>query len=721
MIAERSISRRLCFLLLSCVAVSIYSEIAQLEAMMMSNEQTIAQRHDRALLSTPDQMSTSLEERVAPVAVEEEAGMLSRFVSYFKPSNLWKKLASSWIMRFFKPHIYLRYSSDRLAAGNKLFIKVHADKAKDLFSSDEFRKWSKYFTAAFPDNPWFGDKLAFGDLFGAALIEYGVKAQDNAKSEAFVDDLKKSLRALSDRLQKDESSKLIGVQLQEQIDRAFGNEVKLVNADNVQPVHKLSLLQEMTAEAKLVNADNVQSVHKLSSPQGMISEEKLVNADDVQPVLKLSSQQEMTDEEKLVNADNVQPVHKLSSQQKVISKPVNSVTSTLNEQEKIASNLLAASGLDKVETYTFNSVNFVRWSKTMAIHFNSEEYDGAGIMLTTLAKLDKKKLLASISTTKVVDGKLAFGDNFRAAMMDYIAIAKDTDDLKGFAEELEKSLLALINQLHGDKSADILKGELLVSSMNKNNKNLVDLFKESSVQTWYLDKSQKDKEEAFSVLDRRLKMQGITSKQIGEAFSHDPDILTSKQIGEAVSQDPDILTGNAMDDLVHYKLSILLKNYKSERVTSDESFLDTWFQEAFILNAVPKRALAILRGSFKDPQILRSCVHSISYGGALETFSRKIKSAVTNGWKGQKDAKVLGSFELEKFSFKDPVVNVWISYMTNCYEKVVGDKIAEIIFEPFRKDVPELIKAGKGNSYPPYRFISESLQEMMPKQAENSS
>ncbi|KAL8013144.1 hypothetical protein Plhal710r2_c040g0139861 [Plasmopara halstedii] len=722
MIAERSISRRLCFLLLSCVAVSIYSEIAQLEAMMMSNEQTIAQRHDRALLSTPDQMSTSLEERVAPVAVEEEAGMLSRFVSYFKPSNLWKKLASSWIMRFFKPHIYLRYSSDRLAAGNKLFIKVHADKAKDLFSSDEFRKWSKYFTAAFPDNPKdaaglmvstmaehqqdlliesisntkvVGDKLAFGDLFGAALIEYGVKAQDNAKSEAFVDDLKKSLRALSDRLQKDESSKLIGVQLQEQIDRAFGNEVKLVNADNVQPVHKLSLLQEMTAE------------------------EKLVNADDVQPVLKLSSQQEMTDEEKLVNADNVQPVHKLSSQQKVISKPVNSVTSTLNEQEKIAFNLLAASGLDKVETYTFNSVNFVRWSKTMAIHFNSEEYDGAGIMLTTLAKLDKKKLLASISTTKVVDGKLAFGDNFRAAMMDYIAIAKDTDDLKGFAEELEKSLLALINQLHGDKSADILKGELLVSSMNKNNKNLVDLFKESSVQTWYLDKSQKDKEEAFSVLDRRLKMQGITSKQIGEAFSHDPDILTSKQIGEAVSQDPDIPTGNAMDDLVHYKLSILLKNWKSERVTSDESFLDTWFQEAFILNAVPERALAILRGSFKDPQILRSCVHSISYGGALETFARKIRSAVTNGWKGQKDAKVLGSFELEKFSFKDPVVNVWISYMTN-YEKV-GDKIAKIIFEPFRKDVPELIKAGKGNSYPPYRFISESLQEMMPKQAENSS
>ncbi|KAL7683816.1 hypothetical protein Plhal304r1_c039g0116731 [Plasmopara halstedii] len=678
MIAERSISRRLCFLLLSCVAVSIYSEIAQLEAMMMSNEQTIAQRHDRALLSTPDQMSTSLEERVAPVAVEEEAGMLSRFVSYFKPSNLWKKLASSWIMRFFKPHIYLRYSSDRLAAGNKLFIKVHADKAKDLFSSDEFRKWSKYFTAAFPDNPKdaaglmvstmaehqqdlliesisntkvVGDKLAFGDLFGAALIEYGVKAQDNAKSEAFVDDLKKSLRALSDRLQKDESSKLIGVQLQEQIDRAFGNEVKLVNADNVQPVHKLS------------------------------------------------SQQEMTDEEKLVNADNVQPVHKLSSQQKVISKPVNSVTSTLNEQEKIAFNLLAASGLDKVETYTFNSVNFVRWSKTMAIHFNSEEYDGAGIMLTTLAKLDKKKLLASISTTKVVDGKLAFGDNFRAAMMDYIAIAKDTDDLK----------------LHGDKSADILKGELLVSSMNKNNKNLVDLFKESSVQTWYLDKSQKDKEEAFSVLDRRLKMQGITSKQIGEAFSHDPDILTSKQIGEAVSQDPDILTGNAMDDLVHYKLSILLKNYKSERVTSDESFLDTWFQEASILNAVPERALAILRGSFKDPQILRSCVHSISYGGALATFSRKIKSAITEKWNRENYAEVLRSFELKSFSWDDPLVGILISYVVFKEEPAGHSLIANIINEVFPENVLDIIKAGENHVHPDFRTISDELKKIAKK------
>ncbi|KAL7996790.1 hypothetical protein Plhal703r1_c37g0133651 [Plasmopara halstedii] len=509
-----------------------------------------------------------------------------------------------------------------------------------------------------------GDKLAFGDLFGAALIEYGVKAQDNAKSEAFVDDLKKSLRALSDRLQKDESSKLIGVQLQEQIDRAFGNEVKLVNADNVQP---------------------------------------------------LSSQQEMTDEEKLVNADNVQPVHKLSSQQKVISKPVNSVTSTLNEQEKIAFNLLAASGLDKVETYTFNSVNFVRWSKTMAIHFNSEEYDGAGIMLTTLAKLDKKKLLASISTTKVVDGKLAFGDNFRAAMMDYIAIAKDTDDLKGFAEELEKSLLALINQLHGDKSADILKGELLVSSMNKNNKNLVDLFKESSVQTWYLDKSQKDKEEAFSVLDRRLKMQGITSKQIGEAFSHDPDILTSKQIGEAVSQDPDILTGNAMDDLVHYKLSILLKNYKSERVTSDESFLDTWFQEASILNAVPERALAILRGSFKDPQILRSCVHSISYGGALATFSRKIKSAITEKWNRENYAEVLRSFELKSFSWDDPLVGILISYVVFKEEPAGHSLIANIINEVFPENVLDIIKAGENHVHPDFRTISDELKKIAKK------
>ncbi|KAL7681578.1 hypothetical protein Plhal304r1_c056g0142271 [Plasmopara halstedii] len=93
---------------------------------MVSAERAMAQRYERALLSTSDQLSTSLEERVAPVAVEDDAGMLSRFVTYFKPSFLWQKFASSWIMRFFKPHIYLRHIADKEAAGEMLLKKVNA-------------------------------------------------------------------------------------------------------------------------------------------------------------------------------------------------------------------------------------------------------------------------------------------------------------------------------------------------------------------------------------------------------------------------------------------------------------------------------------------------------------------------------------------------------------------------------------------------------------------
>ncbi|KAL7681510.1 hypothetical protein Plhal304r1_c056g0141561 [Plasmopara halstedii] len=138
MIAARSVSRCLRFLSLISVALLIYSEKSQLEATMTSNEQTIAQRHDRALMSTSDQTSTTLKERGAPFSVEEVVNRVSRLVSFFT-SYLWKKLASSWIMRFFKPHIDMSHAFDKIAAGSKLLIIAHADEVTDFFNSHEFQ------------------------------------------------------------------------------------------------------------------------------------------------------------------------------------------------------------------------------------------------------------------------------------------------------------------------------------------------------------------------------------------------------------------------------------------------------------------------------------------------------------------------------------------------------------------------------------------------------
>ncbi|KAL7681523.1 hypothetical protein Plhal304r1_c056g0141691 [Plasmopara halstedii] len=625
MIATRFISLRLCFLLLSCVTVLIYSEISRLEAMMMSNEQTIAQRHDRALTSTPDQMSTSLEERGAPVAVEEEAGMLSRFVSYFKPSNLWKKLASSWIMRFFMPHIYLRHSSNIESAGNKLFIKLHADKAKDLFSSREFGKWSKYFTDAFPDNPEkaagymvsilatkhevqlvnsipktevVNDKLAFGDEFEAALINY-LRVM-------------RSLRRLKIVLN---SSELIGVKMQEQImSVSSGNEEKLVDAVNVQPVHKLSSLQE------------------------------------------------------------------------VVSEPVTLVTPRLSTQEEKAAYLLNEAGLDKVVKDIFNSKQFKVWSEQMKTHFPSKE---------------DEKVLDSIPTTKVVDDELAFGRNFRAALMDYIALAKDTEDPPHFAQKLQESLLALIKQLEGELNwsfGEILKGELLVSSIKKNKRNLVHVVEDRNVRIWYDTESNNDKERAISVLYRRLKLQGITNQQIGEA----------------VHQDPLILNEQVMADLVHYQLSIMLKSRIEKDVILKDSYLITWFQEASVLNARANELLIILREAHvHDAYIVRYCSDLAGHSDKSKELLRRVQAEVTNEWSEMDDAEVLNNFMLRKFSFDDPVVQAWVLHVNSQKGEAASSFIADLVFKKFEDQVPEIIEAERGKRSSSNLRICNELQKLL--------
>ncbi|KAL8013056.1 hypothetical protein Plhal710r2_c040g0138941 [Plasmopara halstedii] len=349
-------------------------------------------------------------------------------------------------MRFFMPHIYLRHSSDIPAAGGILFMKARADKVEHLFGSKEFQTWSKYFTNAFPDNPkvaadnmvltlvryhidkfvdsipktkFDNGELAFGAPFEAALIRYIVKTKKIPESEPEAIRLEESMGKLIKRLKEDDKSKSIGERLEQAIrgDGISNSKENLV--DNVQPVQKLSPNQN--GEGKL----------EIGIRDDGISNSK----------------------ENLVNVDNVQPVQKLSPNQNGISKPIISFTSASDEQVATAFKLLQDAGLDKVSEGIFNSQEFQKWSELIAKTFPDEPHEGAGIMLITLAKVDKDKLVNSIRTTNFENSEFTFGVRFKDALIDYIAIAKDTDDL---ANDLQIALLDLtISLLRKDIESSI--------------------------------------------------------------------------------------------------------------------------------------------------------------------------------------------------------------------------------------------------------------------------
>ncbi|KAL7679943.1 hypothetical protein Plhal304r1_c071g0159491 [Plasmopara halstedii] len=493
----------------------IHSELSQLEAMMMSDQQT--HRHDQALTSFPDQLSTSLEERAAPVAVEEEAGILSRFVSYLKPSYLWKKLALSRTMRFLMPHIYLRHSSDIPAAGGILFMKARADEAQDLFGSQEFQTWSKYFTNAFPDNL---EKAA--DNMVLTLVRY------------FKDKLVYSIANT-----KFDDGKLA-------FDAPF--EAALIRY--------------------IVNAKKDKSPSRWLIPIGERLE-KGIRGDGIS-----------SSEENLVNGDRVQPVQRSSSHEEVIDKHVISITPSRNDQEAIALTLLKNVGLDKEEKYIFSSNEFVQWSEQIAEIYRKEPREGVRVMWTTLAKHDLEKLKKSISDTKVVDGKLAFGDRFKDSLIDYIAIAEDVEDLKSFAIHLEDSLFSLCRKLVKGETPSIgenLEDEVFTLIV-KSNKNLNDIFNHPSVRSWYHSMFLDGEEHALSVVNLKLMQHGFTSEQIGEAYR--------KPTSEFVRY--------FMSDLALYRLRKLSKDFKPDKVTSDSiSNFEALIQEAFYLQPQPEDVLKI--------------------------------------------------------------------------------------------------------------------------------
>ncbi|CEG41406.1 uncharacterized protein PHALS_11756 [Plasmopara halstedii] len=486
-------------------------------------------------------------------------------------------------------------------------------------------------------------KLAVGDLFEVALINYLVIAKGNEKSELFADRLEESLLKLIGKLKADDSSRLISERLESRV-RGAGiskNKERLVN---VQPVQNLSsqpkviikpynplifnlnqhekaafrLLKDvgldkvdtdifnsqkfrvwsnqikshfpfekdegasimLTTLAKLYLEKLAKSIPTTELKDGKLSfgdhfEVALKNyianakgnaefdpiADRLEEALLALIVRLKEDEEsktiadrlehldngdlisnskkKVGNVDNVQPVQTFSSQHKVISKPVISLTPGLSYNEASAFALLKNVGLDKVETDIFNSDQFQKWLEQMEIMFSRPE-KRAEVMLTTLAKSDNKKFVASIPTTKFEDDKLAFGDHFKEALMDFIAKGADVEYVKDSYKSLKKSVLELINNLKsGEHSSfgEILEGEFLFTQLSKNMEGLFDILDDLSVQKWYFSMETKNRKEALEVLDRRLKLQKINSKRIGEV----------------IGQDRDNFTKNVFNDLVVYK------------------------------------------------------------------------------------------------------------------------------------------------------------------------
>ncbi|KAL7996752.1 hypothetical protein Plhal703r1_c37g0133251 [Plasmopara halstedii] len=665
MTATCNIPRRICFLLLSCVTLLISSEVSRLEIMMVSAERAMVQRHDRALLSTSDQLSASLEERVAPVAVEEEAGLLSRFMSHFKPSYLWQKLASSWIMRFFKPHIYLRYAANKEAAGEKLLKKVNADQAVDFFNSKEFQKWSKYFVDAFPDNPdeaarlmvstlatyrikklvdsipttkVVGGKLAFGEPFGVALTKYVAEAEKDAKLKPFADLLEKSLVNLINELKANEGTKSIG----DRLERDF-REFRFSN-----------------------------------------------------------------DKEKLVNVDTQQPVSKLSSQHEVISKPVIPLTPALVNQEEKAFELLKDVQLDKVKTDIFNSTEFTTWSKQIAETFPAELDEGAGLMLTTLVRHDMEKVIDSIPTTKVVDDKLAFGDHFEVALKNYIANAKHDADLKPFADRLEDSLLRLSTRLKADEGSksigDRIENEIF-NGWFSNNDNLVDVLNRPILQDWYFRKPLTPKNTRASDLYHKIEQLGISEQKIGEAHF--------EANGHAVQ---------ITEELVDYKLNELMEKVNvMDAVMADElGTIIAWMSTAKKLRADPVNSiLPRLRKVFKDGDVLELCESAFP-----REVMNKIQEKIVKSYSRSRSIDFLENLSQKEFSWKNIRSRAWMDYMKINYGDNANEEMVSFLTSKNPKIIPSLIEEGETSADASVLSLTNALkmsrkpvaEELLPKE-----
>ncbi|CEG44974.1 uncharacterized protein PHALS_01297 [Plasmopara halstedii] len=601
-------------------------------------------------MSTSDQLSLSLEERSAPVAVEEDAGMLSRFISYFKPSYLWKKLASSWIMRFAKLHIYLRHASEIDVAGNKLFKQVHADKVPELFSSREFQKWSKYFADAFPDDPNMcaqymvltlakhqktklvssipstkvvDGKLAFGDFFKVALIDYIAKARSDAKSKPLADDLEKSLLIFSKTLTLNEDSKSIGEQL--------GREIGISNR-----------------------------------------------------------------KEKLSDVDIPQPVQKFSTQHELISKPLTPLTPAIDNHEATASEPLKVVQLDKVQSEAFDSQKLLSWLKLIKEAKPDESGNYADLSLSGMAKRKIENLFDSLPAAKLVDGKLAFGDRVKDILMNFLAEATPVSNFKGLADHLERSLLKLSENLKADEESKFigeqLEGEIRVVRIRSNNENIVDVLEHPSVQKWYFSQPTQETVSAGSILAAKLLQQGIKDTKIGVAHLEARSPAAKK----------------IMKEVVYSRLVLNLQ------VSSDETTIesiDRWICLAIELNAdVETVVFPLLKKSISVGSILRICFFVKPSRVDAKAYMEGIHDAVFKSWESIGDEAALKELGLETFYFEELLAREWIDYMISRHSNDANAVMTKILRKNYEDDIADLIVDGKASKYDNYQSLAKALE-----------
>ncbi|KAL7996702.1 hypothetical protein Plhal703r1_c37g0132731 [Plasmopara halstedii] len=575
-------------------------------------------------------------------------------------------------------------------------------------------------------------RLAFGDLFEVALIDYLVVAKGDKKSELLADRLEESLLKLIKRLKADDSSKIIRERLEigvrgdgiskkkrdllrlimyDQYRNSF-NLLKTVGLDKVDmDIFNNKKFEEWSKRiafrfpfendggasimlTTLAKVDLDKLAESIPTTEGNADSELI--ADRLEEALQslivrlkeddksksIVDRLEHVDhgdfisnsEKEVGIVDNIQPVQKLSSQQKVINKPVISLTSGLNYKEAYAFLLLKSVGLDKVETDIFNSDQFQMWLKRIMTVFDSPAIM-ADVMLTTLVKFDIIKVVASIPPTKFKDDKLAFGDHFKEALMDFIANGADVEYVKDSYKNLEKSVLDLINVLKSEEHSsfgEILEGEYLFTQLDKNKEGLFDIFDDSSVQKW-------------------LELQKINSKRIGEVIHQNRDNYTKK----------------VMNDLVLYKLQSLFTVHTFEGSLAEYHLFQGWIREAFHLDAKVTSVLSILRIGLSEKWIIQFCNYLIFNDLELRNYARSIELATIEKLKSGLDNKLLDTFELIWFSFLHPMARSWMTYMTIQYKQNANSEMSKVLRSKYKSRIPQLIKEGKQSGYKPLAIMLE--------------
>ncbi|KAL7683840.1 hypothetical protein Plhal304r1_c039g0116971 [Plasmopara halstedii] len=133
-------------------------------------------------------------------------------------------------------------------------------------------------------------------------------------------------------------------------------------------------------------------------------------------------------------------------------------------------------------------------------------------MVNIMWRIGRSRLVDAISTAQVVNGKLAFGDHFKDALLADVAYRKNIYRDKISAERVKDSLFRLSENLQlrdGDSRTigEHLESELVVR--HSGTQSLLYVFKLPNVQKWYFSLPKKEGNTAASVLYHHLQEQRI--------------------------------------------------------------------------------------------------------------------------------------------------------------------------------------------------------------------